>query len=117
MNLLYTLTAYPPSTGGAQLHQHMLAQQMQHRHGVQVVSQWRPPIALTGYLAQRFERQECRKTTQLMVFLFIDWAFHYGKKPALLRTFQSITLSYEWLCLLLQHALNDIFIDMQCMPI
>ena len=40
MNLLYTLTAYPPSIGGAQLHAHLLARQMQMRHSVQVVSQW-----------------------------------------------------------------------------
>jgi len=40
MNLLYTLTAYPPSIGGAQLHTHHLAQQMLARHSVQVVSQW-----------------------------------------------------------------------------
>lgn len=40
MNLLYTLTAYPPSTGGAQLHQHGLARQLQRRHRIQVVSQW-----------------------------------------------------------------------------
>jgi len=40
VNLLYTLTAYPPSTGGAQLYAHMLAQQMTVRHNVQVVSQW-----------------------------------------------------------------------------
>ena len=41
MNLLYTLTAYPPSTGGAQLHAHLLAQQMLARHSVRVVTQWR----------------------------------------------------------------------------
>ncbi|MCU0522544.1 MAG: glycosyltransferase family 4 protein [Anaerolineae bacterium] len=40
MNLLYTLTAYPPSTGGAQLHQHMLARSLSERHRVQVVTQW-----------------------------------------------------------------------------
>jgi glycosyltransferase involved in cell wall biosynthesis len=40
MNLLYTLMAYPPSTGGAQLYLHHLAQQMKERHRVQVVSQW-----------------------------------------------------------------------------
>jgi len=40
MNLLYTLTAYPPSIGGAQLYTHHLAQQMLVRHSVQVVSQW-----------------------------------------------------------------------------
>lgn len=40
MNLLYTLTAYPPSIGGAQLYTHMLARQMQKRHDVQVVTQW-----------------------------------------------------------------------------
>lgn len=40
MKLLYTLTAYPPSMGGAQLHTHMLAQQMQVKHNVQVICQW-----------------------------------------------------------------------------
>jgi glycosyltransferase involved in cell wall biosynthesis len=40
VNLLYTLTAYPPSMGGAQLYTHLLAQQMLVRHNVQVVSQW-----------------------------------------------------------------------------
>jgi len=40
VDLLYTLTAYPPSMGGAQLYAHMLAQQMLVRHNIQVVSQW-----------------------------------------------------------------------------
>ncbi len=40
MNLLYTITAYPPSTGGAQLYLHLLAQQLGMRHRIQVVSQW-----------------------------------------------------------------------------
>jgi glycosyltransferase involved in cell wall biosynthesis len=40
MNLLYTLTAYPPSIGGAQLHHHQLAQQMMRQHNVSVVSHW-----------------------------------------------------------------------------
>src|SRR5258708_35142598 len=40
MNLLYTLTTYPPSTGGAQLHQHLLAQTLLPRHNIQVVSHW-----------------------------------------------------------------------------
>lgn len=40
MNLLYTLTTYPPSTGGAQLHTHLLAQHLRERHNIQVVSQW-----------------------------------------------------------------------------
>ena len=40
MQLLYTLTAYPPYIGGAQLHQHYIAQQLQLRHSIQVVSQW-----------------------------------------------------------------------------
>ncbi len=40
MNLLYTITAYPPSMGGAQIHTHMLAQQMLARHSVQVITQW-----------------------------------------------------------------------------
>jgi glycosyltransferase involved in cell wall biosynthesis len=40
MKLLYTLTAYPPSIGGAQLHTHLLAREMLSRHSVQVVTQW-----------------------------------------------------------------------------
>ncbi len=40
MNLLYTLTNYPPSVGGAQIHQHLLAQQMQKKHTVEVISHW-----------------------------------------------------------------------------
>jgi glycosyltransferase involved in cell wall biosynthesis len=40
MNLLYTLTAYPPSTGGAQIHQHQLACHLQERHQVQVITHW-----------------------------------------------------------------------------
>jgi glycosyltransferase involved in cell wall biosynthesis len=40
MQLLYTLTAYPPYIGGAQLHQHILAQQLQPQHAVQVVCHW-----------------------------------------------------------------------------
>jgi glycosyltransferase involved in cell wall biosynthesis len=41
MKLLYTLTTYPPTIGGAQLHQHLLAQQMQSQHSLQVLTQWR----------------------------------------------------------------------------
>lgn len=40
MNLLYTLTAYPPYIGGAQLHQHLLAQQLQATHLIQVATFW-----------------------------------------------------------------------------
>lgn len=42
MNLLYTITSYPPSTGGAQTLAHNLAQQMQmaQNHHMQVVSHW-----------------------------------------------------------------------------
>jgi glycosyltransferase involved in cell wall biosynthesis len=40
MNLLYTLTAYPPYVGGAQLHQHLLAQQLKSHHQIQVISHW-----------------------------------------------------------------------------
>jgi glycosyltransferase involved in cell wall biosynthesis len=40
MNLLYTLTAYPPYIGGAQLHQHLLAQQIQATHAIQVATLW-----------------------------------------------------------------------------
>jgi len=40
MQLLYTLTSYPPAVGGAQLHQHLLAQQLQKKHQIQVVTHW-----------------------------------------------------------------------------
>ncbi|NIM10385.1 MAG: glycosyltransferase [Candidatus Aminicenantes bacterium] len=40
MNLLYTLTTYPPSTGGAQIHQHQLACHLKERHNIQVVAFW-----------------------------------------------------------------------------
>lgn len=40
MRLLYTQTAYPPSIGGAQLLQHLLAVQLSQRHHIQVLSFW-----------------------------------------------------------------------------
>lgn len=40
MRFLYTLTAYPPFIGGAQLHHHLLGQQMLRKHSVQVVCHW-----------------------------------------------------------------------------
>ena len=36
----YTLTAYPPSVGGAQLLMHRLASELTTRHRVRVVTQW-----------------------------------------------------------------------------
>lgn len=40
MNLLFTITAYPPSLGGAQLLTHQLARTLLARHTVRVVTQW-----------------------------------------------------------------------------
>ncbi|OGO15142.1 MAG: glycosyl transferase family 1 [Chloroflexi bacterium RBG_16_48_8] len=40
MRLLYTLTAYPPSIGGAQIHQHELARRLKDRHVIRVISHW-----------------------------------------------------------------------------
>ena len=40
MEIIYTLTAYLPSTGGAQLHIHQLARMLRPRHRVRVVTQW-----------------------------------------------------------------------------
>jgi glycosyltransferase involved in cell wall biosynthesis len=40
MRLLMTITAYPPSIGGAQLLMHQLARHLMPRHAVQVISQW-----------------------------------------------------------------------------
>jgi glycosyltransferase involved in cell wall biosynthesis len=40
MQLLYTLTTYPPAIGGAQLHHHLLGKQLNKTNDVQVVSHW-----------------------------------------------------------------------------
>jgi glycosyltransferase involved in cell wall biosynthesis len=40
MNLLFTITAYPPSIGGAQIHTHQLIRALQPQHRVQVFSFW-----------------------------------------------------------------------------
>jgi glycosyltransferase involved in cell wall biosynthesis len=40
MKLLYTLTAYPPYIGGAQLHQHLIGQTLLNRHSIQVLCHW-----------------------------------------------------------------------------
>ena len=40
MQLLYTLTTYPPAIGGGQLHQHLLAQQLKQQHQIQVFTHW-----------------------------------------------------------------------------
>ncbi len=41
MNVLYTLTSYPPATGGAQQHFHEIARRLNGPDNVQVVGQWR----------------------------------------------------------------------------
>jgi glycosyltransferase involved in cell wall biosynthesis len=43
MNLLFTLTAYPPFWGGAQLLMHGLARELRHDHTLQVVTHWDTP--------------------------------------------------------------------------
>src|SRR5688572_27242125 len=40
MRLLFTLTAYPPSLGGAQLHQHQLALRLRANHEITVLAFW-----------------------------------------------------------------------------
>jgi glycosyltransferase involved in cell wall biosynthesis len=40
MNLLYTLTSYPPAIGGAQIHTHLLVQKIQKQHTVSVACHW-----------------------------------------------------------------------------
>lgn len=41
MNILYTITSYPPAVGGTQLHTHLLAQELRRRHHrVYVASHW-----------------------------------------------------------------------------
>jgi glycosyltransferase involved in cell wall biosynthesis len=41
MNLLYCITAYPPSTGGAQTHFHELVRRLGKQHACQVVCHWK----------------------------------------------------------------------------
>ncbi len=40
MNLLYTITAYPPSVGGAQVDFHEMARRLVERHSLHVVAHW-----------------------------------------------------------------------------
>lgn len=40
MRICYTLTAYPPSIGGGQLHFHALARVLSAEHSIQVVAHW-----------------------------------------------------------------------------
>ncbi len=40
MNLLFTITAYPPSVGGAQIHTHRLVQNLSENHRLKVVAHW-----------------------------------------------------------------------------
>ena len=40
MNILHTLTAYPPSMGGAQLHHHELIKTLIKHHNVQILTYW-----------------------------------------------------------------------------
>lgn len=40
MKITNTITAYPPSIGGAQIHQHILNQHLSYQHQIQVVSHW-----------------------------------------------------------------------------
>ena len=40
LKLRYTITAYPPSVGGAQLHMHELARALSRRHSLRVATQW-----------------------------------------------------------------------------
>ncbi len=40
MKLLFTITGYLPSIGGAQLHLHSLGRKLIEKHGIQVVCQW-----------------------------------------------------------------------------
>jgi glycosyltransferase involved in cell wall biosynthesis len=40
VNLLYTITGYPPAIGGAQAYVHQLARQMTGHHGVRVAAHW-----------------------------------------------------------------------------
>lgn len=40
MNILFTLTSYPPAIGGAQLHTHEIVRRLAQRDEVRVVNQW-----------------------------------------------------------------------------
>ena len=41
MRILFTITAYPPSTGGAQFHAHETARRLQRNHNVSVMAFWK----------------------------------------------------------------------------
>ena len=40
MHTLFSNTAYPPYIGGTQLHMHLLAQELSHKHTLKVVTHW-----------------------------------------------------------------------------
>ncbi|HEX8680912.1 MAG TPA: glycosyltransferase family 4 protein [Ardenticatenaceae bacterium] len=40
MNILYTITSYPPAVGGAQLHTHQVVRELARGDNVQVITQW-----------------------------------------------------------------------------
>lgn len=40
LNILYTITSYPPAIGGAQLHTHQIARRLAERHAVRVIMLW-----------------------------------------------------------------------------
>ena len=40
LNILYTITSYPPAVGGAQLHTHQVARELARADNVQVITQW-----------------------------------------------------------------------------
>lgn len=40
LKLLYTITAYPPAIGGAQLHTHKIASTLAQTHQINVITQW-----------------------------------------------------------------------------
>ncbi len=98
MKVLYCLTAYPPSVGGAQSHFHELARRLRSRHEVQVVCHWsenrmdwlrgvtvRPPETRrytrdgVPVLQLNFDRQEQRRLAAWA------WGYYFNQGPSVRR--------------------------------
>lgn len=97
MQLLYTLTTYPPAIGGAQLHQHLIAQHLKQNHTIQVLSHWNQNR--TDWL----RGTTLNAPSQPLDYIIDDIAVHrLGLSPAeKLKLLPYVPLYYPWMSLAL----------------
>jgi glycosyltransferase involved in cell wall biosynthesis len=107
--LLLTITAYPPSTGGAQLLMHQLARHLTPRHKVQVLTQWdtnrtdwllgttlNAPLGSCAYVQDGVDVQRIslppERRRQLRPWVY---AYHGLQSPALARIAAALAVEVE----------------------